>query len=59
MDEKKRQKVFVVLSLDESDKVLIINGIKISSIFRKELCLLYNSRGNENEAFSGVKEKII
>lgn len=42
MTEKKEQKIIVLLSLKTSDRILILNGIKIASIFRKELCLFYN-----------------
>jgi hypothetical protein len=36
MTEKKEQKIVVFLSLAPTDKTLILNGIKIASIFRKE-----------------------
>lgn len=41
MAEKDNQKIAVLLSLDENDKSMILWGIKLSAIFRKELCLLY------------------
>jgi hypothetical protein len=42
MTQKKNQKIVVLLSLTSFDKILILNGIKIASIFQKELCLCYN-----------------
>lgn len=38
----KEQKIVVLLTLTPSDKMLILNGLKIASLFRKELCLLFN-----------------
>ena len=38
----KEQKIVVLLDLTSSDRMLILNGVKIASIFQKELCLLYN-----------------
>ncbi len=50
MTEKKEQKIIVLLSLLPSDKTLILNGIKIASIFKKELCLCFNhSKKQKNE----------
>ena len=58
MPEKKDQKVIVLLSLEESDKNLILNGIKISSIFKKELCLVYNGSKKEKKRFKEYKSKL-
>ena len=55
MDENKEQKIVVFLSLKHSDKMLILNGIKIASIFRKELCLLYNYSKNEKNQYEKFK----
>jgi len=43
----KEQKIAVPLSFGDSDRNAILNGIKIASIFRKELCLLYNYNKKE------------
>ncbi len=40
MGEIKEQKIVVILTMTESDKNLIRNGIQLATIFRKELCLL-------------------
>lgn len=58
MKEKKDQKIIVLLSLDSSDKTLILNGIKISSIFRKELCLVYNCTKKEKKKHDAYKAKL-
>ncbi len=58
MEKVKEQKVVVLLSLDKSDKNLILNGIKIASIFRKELCLLYNFSKNKKNKPDDVKSMI-
>jgi hypothetical protein len=42
VEKVKDQKIAVPLSFGNSDKNLILNGIRIASIFKKELCLLYN-----------------
>jgi len=42
MSEVKAQKIVVFLQLNEFDKNLILNGIRIAAIFRKELCLFYH-----------------
>ena len=54
MSENKEQKIVVLVSLNQLDKGLILNGIKLASIFRKELCLVYNypkKRKKEKEKF--------
>lgn len=54
MSENKEQKIIVLISFKPSDKELILNGIKMASIFRKELCLVYNypkKRKKEKEKF--------
>jgi hypothetical protein len=54
MSENKEQRIIVLVSFNESDKGLILNGIKMASIFRKELCLVYNypkKRKTEKEKF--------
>ncbi len=58
MTEKKEQKIVVLLSLQPSDKTAILNGIKIASIFRKELCLLYNFSKKEKKEYATLKTRI-
>lgn len=47
MSEMKNQKIVVLTRLYQDDKSLILNGIKLASIFGKELCLVYNYRKKE------------
>lgn len=42
MTISKEQKIVVITELKPSDNKLILNGIKIASIFKKELCLVHN-----------------
>ncbi len=58
MPEKKEQKVIILLSLLPSDKNLILNGIKIASIFQKELCLCFNSSGKQKKEHNQIKNKL-
>ena len=41
MSEKKEQKIVVFITFSPADKNLILNGIKLASVFKKELCLVY------------------
>ncbi|NQU51209.1 MAG: hypothetical protein HQ522_01595 [Bacteroidetes bacterium] len=59
MTEFKEQKIIVLLSLNSTDNTLILNGIKIASIFRKELCLLYNYSKNEKKKREKFKAQLI
>ena len=58
MSENKEQKIIVLLSLTSADKNLILNGIRIASIFRKELCLCYNYSKKEKHRKEEFKEKL-
>lgn len=58
MTEKKKQKIIVQLSLNPSDKILILNGIKIASIFRKELCLFYNYSKKEKKQYEKFRSQL-
>lgn len=40
MEKYKEQKIVILINLNKSDHNLILHGIKLSSIFNKELCLL-------------------
>lgn len=59
MSEKKEQKIIVCLSMAPSDRILILNGIKIASIFRKELCLIYNYPGSKKKFHADYKSKLM
>lgn len=58
MKNAKDQKIVVLLSLQESDKNLILNGIRVASIFRKELCLLYNHSKMEKSNLEILESKL-
>lgn len=49
MEEYKAQKIIVATALNDSDKQLIQHGIKLAYVFKKELCLLYNSSSEKNK----------
>ena len=59
MTQTKQQKIIVLLTLTPADQFLILNGIKIASIFRKELCLLYNYSKKEKKKYDVLKQKLI
>jgi hypothetical protein len=59
MAEVKHQKIAVFLSLTENDKNLILNGIRIASLFKKELCLCYNYPKKEKNKTDDFKEKLV
>lgn len=54
----KEQKIVVLLSLTPSDKILILNGLKIASLFHKELCLLYNFPQKEKKNYEKFKNQL-
>ena len=58
MTEVKHQKIVVLLSLNSGDKNLILNGIRIASIFRKELCLCYNNSGKDLKEHEAIEENL-
>jgi len=58
MSEKKDQKIAVILSLSPDDKQLILTGVKLASIFNKELCLLYNHTKKERKNAHQIKSKL-
>lgn len=51
MAEAKAQKIVVFLNFENTDKNLIMNGIRIASIFKKELCLCFHA-GKKNSAIT-------
>jgi hypothetical protein len=58
MQEVKEQKIIVLLSLSNTDRNLIMNGIRIATIFKKELCLCYNIQKREKLQKPALKEKL-
>ena len=58
MEEVKQQKIVVLVSFAETDKNLILNGIRLANIFNKELCLCYNYSKKEKFEKTVLKEKL-
>ncbi|MCY1722740.1 hypothetical protein OU798_20490 [Prolixibacteraceae bacterium Z1-6] len=58
MTDSKEQKIVVLTELKPSDNTLILNGIKIASVFNKELCLVYNYRKKEKKHHSIFKQEL-
>ena len=55
MDKIKEQKIVVILSLNESDSMLMENGIRLATIFKKELCLLIVIRDKNEKSYDQLK----
>lgn len=55
----KEQKIVVLLTLTPSDKMLILNGLKIASLFRKELCLLFNYSKKDKKHHKKYKQQLV
>ncbi len=58
MTESKAQKVIVLTELKPSDNTLILNGMKIASIFHKELCLVHNYSKRKKKNLSIFKTEL-
>ncbi len=58
MSKTKQQKIIVFVLFNENDKNLILNGIRIASIFKKELCLCYNYSKKEKKNKESIREKL-
>jgi len=58
MSERKEQKIVVLINLTPSDKSLILNGIKIASVFNKELCLVYHYKKKEKKKRNSIRQKL-
>lgn len=58
MEEVKQQKIVVLLSFADTDKNLILNGIRLAGIFNKELCLCYNYSKKEKLEKTVLKQKL-
>lgn len=59
MSEKKEQKIVVIISFTPADKNLILNGIKLASVFRKELCLVYRMNYKNPKQSEIFKQKLV
>jgi hypothetical protein len=58
MSEQKEQKIAVLVHLNSSDKSLILNGIKIASIFKKELTLVYRTSKKDAKNQTRIKQNL-
>lgn len=52
------QKIVVLISFSSKDKMLILNGLKIASIFKKELCLVYNFTRKEKKRYEKLRQQL-
>ncbi len=52
------QKIVVLISFTSDDKSLILNGLKIASVFNKELCLVYNYSSTEKKRYDEFKIRL-
>jgi hypothetical protein len=59
MGEKKDQKIVVFTTLSPADKNLILNGVKLVSIFKKELCLAYRMTKSEWKNSDFFRQKLV
>ncbi|HDR50155.1 MAG TPA: hypothetical protein ENN90_00840, partial [Mariniphaga anaerophila] len=59
MDEKKEQKIVVFTTLSSSDKNLILNGVKLATVFGKELCLTYRLKKSEEKKRHIFKQNLV
>jgi hypothetical protein len=55
MTKPEIQKIAVYLSLNEYDTNLMMAGIRLATVFQKELRLLHVSDKNENPGKSGIR----
>lgn len=58
MGVKKEQKIIVFTTLSPKDKTLILNGIKLASVFKKELCLFYHLKNNELKKGEQIRKQL-
>ncbi|HYQ56826.1 MAG TPA: hypothetical protein VEP89_05700 [Draconibacterium sp.] len=55
MTDSKEQKIVVFTELKETDQNLILHGLKLAAIFKKELCLLYNYQPRQKKHHENFK----
>lgn len=58
MAATKEQKIVVLTELEPTDNTLILNGIKIASVFKKELCLVYNYKKRDRKNHPKFKNEL-
>lgn len=58
MTDSKEQKIVVFTELKDSDQNLIVHGLKLAAIFKKELCLLNNYKPKQKKQRDELKQKL-
>lgn len=58
MNKPALQKISVLLTLSDADKILILNGIKTAVIFGKELCLVIHHKKRDNKKRTRFRQKL-
>lgn len=58
MAENKEQKIVVYIEFKDTDQNLILHGLKLATIFKKELCLLYNYHSKQKKQRDQYKEQL-
>jgi len=58
MPEKKEQKIVVLTENSDSDKILVLHGVKLATAFKKELCLLHLAGKNEKKIKKTITENL-
>ncbi len=58
MSKPALQKISVLLTLSDADKILIFNGIKTAVIFRKELCLVVHHKKRDKRKRALYRQKL-
>ena len=58
MTDNKEQKIVVYTELRDTDQNLILHGLKLAAIFKKELCLLYNYHPKHKKKHGEFREKL-
>jgi hypothetical protein len=59
MSEKKEQKIVVFITFTPADNNLILNGIKLASVFKKKLCLVYRMNSKNSKQREVFNQKLI
>ena len=56
MSKREEQKIVVFTTLSETDKILILNGVRLAALFKKELCLCYLVTRRERKQKALIKQ---
>lgn len=58
MSEKKEQKIVVFTTFTPADKNLILNGMKLATVLKKELCLVYLTNSRDTKKKAALKQRL-